>query len=210
MADIPIKVPWLIDAISDHQAPKVLLYCNASGVPIYCVATVSLLACISFLVASNSAVEVFYWFVDLTTTALILTYSMMLIVYFGWYRACKAQGLDRNTLPFKTPYAPYTPAIALGLGCLAMIFVGFDVFDPFDVRGFITSYFALVFGGGTFLFWKIVKRTKFVKPEEADLISGKAEVDAECRQWEEGGIEEREKERLAQLNIVRRTWERMW
>lgn len=194
----------------DHQAPKFLLYCNKSGVPIYSVATVSLLSCITFLCASNKASDVFYWFVDLTTTALIATYVMMLIVYFGWYRACKAQGLDRNTLPYKTPFAPFTPAVALVLGLLALIFVGFDVFKPFSVRGFITSYFAIAFAVFTFVFWKIVKRTKFVSPADADLISGKAEVDAECRIWEEGGVEEREKERLAQLGFIQRTWEKMW
>jgi amino acid transporter len=168
---------------------------------------VSCLACITFLVSSNSAIDVFYWFVDLTTTALITTYTMMLIVFFGWYRACKAQGF---ALRYTAPGAPYTTAVALVLGCVALLFVGFDVFSPFSVRGFVTSYFALAFGIFTFCFWKIVKRTKFVKPAEADLYSGKAEVDAECRQWEEGGIDEKEKERLAKMNVVRRTWERIW
>lgn len=194
----------------DHQAPKFFLKCTKSGVPIVAVGFVSTLACITFLVSSNSAIDVFYWFVDLTTTALITTYTMMLIVFFGWYRACKAQGFDRQSLHFTAPWAPYTTAFALFLGCVALLFVGFDVFNPFDVRGFITSYFALIFGIFMFCFWKVVKRTKFVKPEEADLYSGLAEVNAECRQWEEGGIEEREKERLAQMNVFRRTWEKIW
>lgn len=30
-----------------------------------------------------------------------------------------------------------------------------------------------------FLFWKIVKRTRFVRPEEADIFTGKAAIDAE-------------------------------
>lgn len=29
-----------------------------------------------------------------------------------------------------------------------------------------------------FLFWKLFKRTKFVKPAEADIWSGKAAIDA--------------------------------
>ena len=49
-----------------------------------------------------------------------------------------------------------------------------------------------------------------VNPKNADLITGKAEIDEECRQWEEGGIEEVEKARLAEMNWARRTWERMW
>jgi hypothetical protein len=34
-----------------------------------------------------------------------------------------------------------------------------------------------------FLFWKIIKNTKFVKPEQADLWTGKAAIDAEV--WPE-------------------------
>ncbi|CRK24801.1 hypothetical protein BN1708_003919, partial [Verticillium longisporum] len=75
------------------QAPAILLKCTKAGVPIYCVLVVSAITCITFLVSSNSAVEVFFWFVDLTTTALIATYTFMLVTYLGFYRARKAQGL---------------------------------------------------------------------------------------------------------------------
>lgn len=34
-----------------------------------------------------------------------------------------------------------------------------------------------------YLFWKVLKRTKFVKPAEADIWSGKAALDAEI--WPE-------------------------
>ncbi|KAJ0164667.1 hypothetical protein CTA2_486, partial [Colletotrichum tanaceti] len=112
--------------------------------------------------------------------------------------------------PYLAPWTPYFPGLALLLGVLALIFVGFDNFYPFNVRGFITSYFGLFFGVFMFGVWKVLKRTSFVQPKEADLISGKAEVDAECRHWEEGGIEEVERQRLAQMSVLRRTWEKMW
>ncbi|KAK1477059.1 amino acid permease [Colletotrichum abscissum] len=174
----------------DGQAPKFLLKCTKAGVPIYSVLVVTVISCITFLVSSNSAVDVFFWFVDLTTTALIMTYTFMLITYMGFYRARMAQNFPPETLPYLSPWTPYFPGLALLLGILALIFVGFDNFYPFSVRGFITSYFGLIFGVVTFLIWKVLKRTRFVHPKEADLISGKAEVDAECRHWEEGGIEE--------------------
>lgn len=50
----------------------------------------------------------------------------------------------------------------------------------------------------------------FVKPAEADLHSGMAEINAECRQWEEGGLEETEKARLAEMPFWRRVWEKTW
>lgn len=30
-----------------------------------------------------------------------------------------------------------------------------------------------------FLFWKVFKRTRFVRPDEADIFTGKAAIDAE-------------------------------
>ncbi|KAI1841477.1 hypothetical protein JX265_009956 [Neoarthrinium moseri] len=194
----------------DGQAPKIFAKCTKSGVPIWSVVAVSLISCITFLVSSNSAVEVFYWFVDLTTTALIMTYTMMLVAFIGFYRARNAQGLDPASLPYRAPWAPYTAYLALVLGVLALIFVGYNTFVPFDSRSFVTAYFGLFFGIFMFIVWKVVKRTSFVKPSQADLISGKKEVDDECRHWEEGGIEEVEKERLAQMSFARRCWERLW
>ncbi|EXA39756.1 hypothetical protein FOVG_11237 [Fusarium oxysporum f. sp. pisi HDV247] len=197
----------------DHQAPKFLMKCTRTGVPIYSTAVVSLISCVTFLVASNSAIEVFFWFVDLTTTAFIASYSFMLLAYIGFYRARKAQGLTDESLYYVTPYTPYTPIMALALGCTAILFVGFDVFSPFSLRGFITSYFAVGFTAVMYLIGKIKywrEGRGVVNPKNADLITGKAEIDEECRQWEEGGIEEVEKARLAEINWARRTWERMW
>ncbi|CAI6336225.1 unnamed protein product [Periconia digitata] len=198
----------------DSQAPKYLMKCTKTGVPIYSVMTVSLITCITFLVSSNSASEVFLWFVDLTTTALIATYTMMLVTYLFWYRARKAQGLTDDQLPYVAAFTPWGPIVALTLGCLALIFVGFDVFVPWDLRGFITSYFALAFAAVMFLIGTIKYQREgkggFVSAKDADLYSGKAEVDAECRHWEEGGIEEVEKARIAEMPFVRRQWEKIW
>ncbi|KLU91688.1 proline permease [Magnaporthiopsis poae ATCC 64411] len=194
----------------DNQAPKIFLKCTKEGVPIYCVAGVSLISCITFLVSSDSAVTVFFWFVDLTTTALIMTYTMMMIAYLGFYRARNVQGMDPATLPYLAPFTPYSSYVTLILGCTAVLFVGFDTFSPFEYRDFITAYFAFPFGVVMFIGYKVFKKTSFVKPAEADLISGKKEVDEECRHWEEGGIQENVRARLAEMSFLRRTWEKMW
>lgn len=84
------------------------------------------------------------------------------------------------------------------------------MFSPWDTQGFITSYFAIGFFLVMFAFWKIWHKTKFVNPAEADIVSGKAEVDAECRIWEDGGWEERRRAELAEMHWARRWWEKMW
>ncbi|KAL8365126.1 hypothetical protein RB595_004104 [Gaeumannomyces hyphopodioides] len=194
----------------DNQAPKFFLKCTKDGVPIYCVAGMSLIACVAFLVASDSAATVFFWFVDLTTTALIMTYTIMMIAYIGFYRARNAQGMDTPTLPYVAPLTPYSSYLALVLGCTAVLFVGFDTFSPFEYRDFITAYFAFPFGVIMFVGYKVFKKTSFVNPAEANLISGKKEVDGECRHREEGSIQENARARLAEMNFLRRTWEKIW
>lgn len=186
--------------------------CTKSGVPYWCVGIVSLISCLTFLVSSNGTVEVFYWFVDLTTTALIATYTGMLWTFIGWHRARKAQpdAVPQSALPYVAPLTPWAPYFALGLGTVTMILIGFDVFVPFDYQGFITDYFALPFALFMFVLWKVVKRTSFVRPEDVDLVSGKQECDDECRIWEEGGIEEKLKVQLRDMSFLRRLWEKMW
>lgn len=201
----------LYSLAKDGQAPKFLLKCTKAGVPIYCVFTVSLLTCITYLAADTSSVEVFYWFIDLTTCGLVLTYTCMVVVFLFWYRALRAQNIDRHAyLPWVAPLMPYWAILAVIVGGSVTLFNGFNVFSPWDTQGFITSYFAIGFFIVMFVFWKIWHKTKFVNPAEADIVSGKAEVDAECRIWEDGGWEERRRAELAEMHWARRWWEKMW
>ena len=67
------------------------------------------------------------------------------------------------------------------------MFNGFYTFPSktkkFDRNGFITAYIGIPIYCGLYLFWKIFKRTRWVKPEEADIQTGKAVLDAADRHW---------------------------
>ncbi|KAG4258883.1 hypothetical protein FPRO03_13349 [Fusarium proliferatum] len=196
----------------DGLAPKVFTKCTKSGVPIYSVIAVTLLSCLSFLVVSNSSVTVFYWFVDLTTGGFVYVYTCMLLTFIGWHRALKAQPdiVPESSLPYLSPFRPYGAYFAFVLGCIFLLFIGWDTFSPFDVEGWITYYFATAFGPLMFVVGKLLKKTKWVKPSQADLISGKAEVDEECQVWEDPAAVEKERLRLQHMNWLRRFWERLW
>lgn len=43
----------------------------------------------------------------------LIDYIVMCITYIFFYRACKAQGLDRKTLPYTGWFQPYCAWIAL-------------------------------------------------------------------------------------------------
>lgn len=133
-----------------------------------------------------------------------------MVVYVYWVRACDAQGFNRDTLSYKVPYGLYRAYAGITLGCIVMLFLGWDAFVPWDTQNFITSYFGVPFALLVFFVYKYVKGTKMVDPAKADIYSGKIEIDLECKHWEDGGLEENEKERLAQMNIARRAWEKLW
>lgn len=187
----------------DGQAPKFFLKCTKAGNPIYCVLTVSLIGCITFLVSDSSAATVFGWFVDLATCGFVVCYLSFIAVWIAFHRALKAQGISRDSLPWKAPLMPYAAYVGVGFGSLVLLFIGFDVFVPFDVQGFITSYFGIAFAAFVFVLWKIVKRTSFVKASEADLVSGKAEIDAECSIWELEGAD-------IPTTAFGRFWDKIW
>ena len=62
--------------------------------------------------------------------------------------------------------------------CLVVFFFGYTSFAPPGVDKFFSNYTMLVVAPILYLFWKILKRTPFVKSHEADLIWERPIVDA--------------------------------
>ncbi|KAF7853146.1 uncharacterized protein EAF02_012089 [Botrytis sinoallii] len=161
----------------EGKAPEFLTKCTKEGVPIYCVCATLAVALLSFLQVSNNAAVVLQWFVNLVTASQLINFSVMAYTFICWKRACDAQGLDRNTLPHTSFWQPFSAYYAL-TGCFIMTFVGgYTVFLPgaWDVPTFLFSYamvgvFPIVFVG-----WKIVKKTKWLKPHEVILRNQEVE-----------------------------------
>jgi amino acid transporter len=99
------------------------------------------------------------------------------ICYLRFYAACKAQGLDRNTLPFKSrlqPYAGWVGAIGslsesrfCGSKTAADVVVitlvsSFSVFlkGQWSTADFIAGYIGIPIYVIPFVAWKVIKRTK--------------------------------------------------
>lgn len=125
----------------EGKAPAFLTKCTRNGVPVYCVCVVLMIALLSFLQVSNNAAVVLQWFVNLVTASQLLNYSAISVTYLCWYAALKAQGVSRDSLPYKSPLQPYAAWYSL-TGCFVMTFVGgYTVFLPgnWDVPSFLFS-----------------------------------------------------------------------
>ncbi|EXJ80459.1 AAT family amino acid transporter [Capronia coronata CBS 617.96] len=167
------------------QAPRFLRKCTDRGIPYWCVTITAAFSGLTYLSCGDSASVAFTWFQNLATLSGLLTWWSVLLAHLRFQSALKAQGIDRNTLVFKAPFQPYLTIGCLFYFSLVMFFNGFYVFMPWSAKDFVTCYVGLPIFVGLYAFWKILKRTRIVKPETADLHSGKQALDAMEGTWPE-------------------------
>ncbi|TAQ83817.1 hypothetical protein B7494_g7866 [Chlorociboria aeruginascens] len=180
---------YLFALAQNKQAPRFLLKCTKAGVPVYCVAITCAISGLTYLsVASGGPSLVFNWFQNLTTVASLFTWGSICIAYLQFYKALQAQGVDRNTLVFKSVFQPYLAWFAIVYFIIIIIFNGFHVFvgehhQYFNATDFLAAYIGIPIFLALYGFWKIFKRTKWIAPVDADITTGKAALDAEDGQW---------------------------
>ncbi|KAL2756519.1 hypothetical protein ACRALDRAFT_1030470 [Sodiomyces alcalophilus JCM 7366] len=164
----------------DGQAPRIFTKCLRNGIPIYAFAFVMVFPFISFLQVSNDTAEVVTLLQSLTQAAQMMNYFIMAVTYVFFYRACKAQGLNRKTFPYYGYFQPYCAYIG-GAWMLCVVgSFGYTVFLPgrWETLDFF-SYYTMVFVSiVTFTGWKLIKRTRIVPSAHADLVWDKPVIDA--------------------------------
>ncbi|KAF2642622.1 amino acid permease [Massarina eburnea CBS 473.64] len=161
--------------------PRIFSHCTKAGVPIYALA-VSLSFCLlAFLQVSKSSSEVLVYLVDLVTCCQLLNYGSTAVTYRHFFAALKKQGIARDTLPYKGRFQPYTSYYAMGGTLFMLLAAGYSLFmtGGWDVMWFFLDYGMIGFFIVAFIAWKIIHRTKYVRPGTADISLGglKEEID---------------------------------
>ncbi|EXJ81650.1 hypothetical protein A1O1_07715 [Capronia coronata CBS 617.96] len=162
----------------EGRAPRFLTKVTRQGVPIWSFCCVMLFPFLSFLQVGSGSSTVLTWLVNLITAGGLIDYIVMCVTYLCFYRACKAQGLDRSTLPYTGWFQPYCGWIGLVVETLVVIFFGYSSFTPWDVGTFFSNYTMVLVAPVLFVGWKLIKKTRFVRPLEADLVWDRPIVDA--------------------------------
>jgi amino acid transporter len=162
----------------EGRAPRFLRKMTNKGVPIYCFIVVMCFPFLAFLSLSSGSNVVLNWFVNLITAGGIIDYIVMSLTYIFFYRACKAQGVDRKTFPYCGWFQPYGAYVALTFETAVVFFYGYSSFTPWDVSTFFTYYTMVILAPVLFIGWKLWHKTKFVSPYEADLVWERPIVDA--------------------------------
>ncbi|KAG2051886.1 dicarboxylic amino acid permease [Suillus hirtellus] len=178
-SDLYIGSRTLYGLAVERKAPRIFAKVNRAGVPWPSLILNTLVCFLTFLNATSSSSVAFGWFASLIASFGAITWMCISYTHIAFMRALKAQGIDRNTLPYKAPFQPYASWFALIFTGIVLFFNGFSAFLPFVSSSFITSYipipiFFSLWGG-----YKIYYRTLTIPASEADLITGKREIDEE-------------------------------
>ncbi|KAE8369009.1 amino acid permease-domain-containing protein [Aspergillus caelatus] len=183
----------------EGRAPAIFKKTTKQGVPIYCLAVTIAFACLSFLQSSPKTADTLSLLVNLVTGGAFINYFVMSITYVYFYRALKAQGFDRKTLPYYGLFQPYCKSTPPGLlgslkdhransrkgGYIASVFFllvigafGYTAFMPFSTKNFFSCYTMALLSICLYVGWKIIGRPSSEGPKDIDLVWERLEVDA--------------------------------
>lgn len=160
-------------------APKILATCTKSGVPIYGIAIAMCFSLLSLMELSSTSTTALNYITSICTGSQVLNYVFICVAYISFRRCVIAQNIDRNQFVYKSWFQPYSIYFAFFFLSWMVVLMGYLNFFPgnFSVTDFIFSYVMLFVSFGIYVFWKILKKTKMVKPEEADLVTGLKELE---------------------------------
>ncbi|KAG7664240.1 uncharacterized protein J8A68_002254 [[Candida] subhashii] len=168
-------------------APKFFTKTNSLGVPYYGIALSFAFTLLAYMTVSSTAAEVFTYLVNVVSLTGLIAWSCVLTIHIRFMKALKAQGYDRKTtLVYRSPFQPWGSYLALSI-CVLVIFIkNFTVFlgNSFTYKSFITGYIVLPIFLMMYFGYKIVHKTKIIKPEEVDLDTYRDVIDAEFEQFE--------------------------
>lgn len=171
------------------QAPSFLGKTNQQGVPYYALGLAALIACIAFLNVSTGSKKVFGYFVNLVSIFGLLTWISILVSHMYFVRARIAQNVPNSDLRYKSPFGFWGSGIACFFCILIALTKNFVAFTynpswgSFDYKTFITGYLGIPLYLAMILGYKVSMKSKGVKPETADLWTGKAAIDAAEQEW---------------------------
>ena len=162
----------------EGRAPRIFKKTTRKGTPVFAYSIVACFSLLSFLQLSDSSSIVIEWLGTLITGGQLIDYIVITATYISFYRACKAQGYDRRTFPYYGRLQPYCAYVAVCTLVLLTLFYGYKSFGPWDVATFFQNYTMQIVAPIFFIFWKLVKRTRMLKPSEVDLVWDRPAIDA--------------------------------
>ncbi|KKK14938.1 proline-specific permease [Aspergillus rambellii] len=161
---------------TDRQLPQIFARVTKNGVPYVAVIASWLFGPLAYLsLGSGGPAQAFTWLLNLSTIAGLIAWATLCFSYIRFHDALKAQGVSRDTFPWKAPFQPYAAWVGFIGSVIITLVAGFPVFlkGSWSTSNFIASYIGIPIFIVPIIGWKLVKRTKFARAAEIDLWSGR-------------------------------------
>ncbi|KAJ5994498.1 Arginine permease CAN1 [Penicillium sp. IBT 35674x] len=173
----------LVGLANDGYAPSLFAKTTKGGVPYFGVVLTALFGLLGFMNISTSGTTVFNWLLNISTVAGFILWASLNACHVAFMRALKARNISRDFLPYKAPFQPFLAYYGLFFNILILLTQGFTAWIPsFDVQSFFVAYVSLILFAVLWIGHKLVFRDSFVSPLQADLDTGRAEIENE--HWE--------------------------
>lgn len=167
----------LVGLAQESLAPRVLTWTTKGGVPYVAVAFTAAFGLLGFMNESQNGGQVFDWFLNISSVAGFIAWTCIGISHIAFMRHLRCQNMSRDDLPYKAPFQPYFSWYGIGFNILIIFTQGFSSFAPWNTSDFFVAYISLILFAVLYVGHKVIVRPALVKPGEADLISGRKEVD---------------------------------
>lgn len=111
---------------------------------------------------TGGAAQAFTWLLNLSTVAGLIAWATLSFCYIRFHAAMKAQGVSRDTLPWKAPLQPYAAWFGFIGSTIITLVAGFPVFlkGNWNTSDFVASYVGIPIFIVPILVWKFWNQTK--------------------------------------------------
>jgi len=167
----------LVGLTQDGFAPKWLARTTAGGVPYFAVALTAVFGLLGFLNTAAGGAVAFEWLINISGVAGFITWTCINISHIAFMRALAARGVSRDTLPYKAMWQPFFSWYGVVFNLIIILTQGFTSFMPWDTTNFFVAYISVILFVVMYVLHKLWYRTKFVNSIDADLDSGRKEIE---------------------------------
>jgi len=143
-------------------------------VPLRAVVFSNLLGLLALMNYTVGAGQVFAYLTDISGAATFIAWACIGIIHIRFRSGYMKQGFLIEDLPYKALWFPYGAYFVAVINVFFVLIYGYKtLLHPFETVNFIISYIVIVIFVVLGVFWKVWKKTRFVKLEEMDLVSGR-------------------------------------
>ncbi len=157
----------------DGHAPHVFSRRNRHGVPWLAVLVAAVFSLLSYCQVSAGSQVAIDWLAGIVTACQLILWVCFSGTWIQWKKAMAAQDVPRSTLPATSWVMPWGAYYAFFSSVFVLFMQGYTVFlkGEWSSTNFIYSYIAPAAFVVLFCSWKLIKRTKWKRAHEVDLVT---------------------------------------